>query len=77
MTTATYTIGETYIINHTRKGSFTVRVEHEDDEWVTGEIMSGQPRYMAQDPLYYKEKGESVTLRKCFISNLPKKSEAA
>ncbi len=66
-----FTNGQTYVINHSRKGSFTVTVTHEDDEWVTGTIASGQPRFASQDSYAYAEKGESITLRKSLITNLP------
>jgi putative AlgH/UPF0301 family transcriptional regulator len=30
-----YENGQTYIINHSRKGTFGIHVESQDDEWIT------------------------------------------
>lgn len=59
-----YEINQIYNITHTRKGSFTVQVTSESDEWVTGTIIEGETQAMcAYNKLY---EGESVTMRKSF-----------
>lgn len=60
-----YENGNTYIINHSRKGTFGIRVDSQDDEWLHGEVVGGTARAMMDYNV--KEKGEAITVRKCFI----------
>lgn len=66
-----YENGQTYIINHSRKGRFAMHVEKQDDEWLYGYVAGGTA--MAIMDYNIKEKSEKITVRKCLIRN----SEAA
>ena len=57
--------GKIYTVNHSRKGTFTIRVTHQSDEWVHGEIIQGTAQAMLDYNV--KEKGEDIGLRKEFI----------
>lgn len=62
-----YENGQTYIINHSRKGRFAVHVESQDEEWLYGYVAGGTANAMMDYNV--KEKGEQITVRKCFIIN--------
>jgi hypothetical protein len=59
-------VGQTYKVNHSRKGIFTIRLDHFDQEWVTGYIVDGKAGAM----LEYNEigAGEPITFRKTFAT---------
>lgn len=48
--------GKTYEVTHSRKGRFTLRVENQSEEWLTGLIVDGT-------------ESEEITVRKSFLSN--------
>ncbi len=54
-------VGKTYLVNHSRKGTFTARMTRVDDTWATGVITGGHAGAM----LDYndRDKGEEVTMR--------------
>lgn len=59
-------VGQTYRVNHTRKGTFTIRLDHFDQEWATGYIVEGAADAMLE---YNKvEAGEPITFRKTFAT---------
>ena len=60
----TLEIGKTYDVTHSRKGTFALRVQSQDDEWVTGIILDGKANAMMD----YNKKlpGEEITIRKSF-----------
>lgn len=60
------TEGKTYFVNHTRKGTFFMKLTGQCDEWATGEIVGGEAKAMMDYNV--KEKGESITARKSFAS---------
>ena len=60
-----YELNKVYDITHSRKGRFFVRIESEDDEWVTGEIVSGTASALLDHNV--KETGEKITMRKSLI----------
>lgn len=54
-------IGKTYLVSHSRKGRFTVKVTDQCDTWTTGIIVSGETQAMLD---YNKSfEGEEVTFR--------------
>lgn len=59
-------VGSTYNVNHSRKGKFSLLVQSDSDEWVTGIIVGGKAGAM----LHYNEKecGDEITVRKSFCS---------
>lgn len=60
-----YENGTVYILNHTRKGTFGMLVESQDDEWLHGKVVGGTAKaIMAYN---VKEAGEPITVRKCHI----------
>ncbi len=61
-----YEIGATYIVNHSRKGKFALRVDSQDDEWLTGEVVGGTAKAIMDYNI--KEKGDPITVRKSFLS---------
>lgn len=65
ITNISFEDGQTYIINHTRKGTFGMRVDSQDEVWLHGEVVSGTAQAMMDYNV--KEKGEKITVRKCFI----------
>lgn len=60
-----YENGQVYIINHTRKGTFGMRVDSQDEEWISGEVVGGTADAMMDYNI--KEKGEPITVRKSLI----------
>jgi len=36
--------GKTYLVNHTRKGKFTMKVDNVEKTWISGVIVSGTER---------------------------------
>ena len=63
---AEYIIGQTYIVNHTRKGKFAMRVTEQDDEWIVGVIVSGTANALIRDNV--RGKGEEITVRKSLLT---------
>jgi hypothetical protein len=63
-----FEIGKTYKIDHQRKGVFTIRVESQNEDTVTGIITSG----FAGAMMAYNEKdiGDKISLRKSMITIL-------
>lgn len=57
-----YEINQIYNITHTRKGSFTVQVTSESDEWVTGTIIEGKANAIIDCNV--KHQGDEITMRK-------------
>jgi hypothetical protein len=57
--------GKTYLVNHSRKGSFSMLIESQDDTWANGIITDGKANAM----LDYNEKlkGEKITVRISFL----------
>lgn len=62
-----YENGKVYIINHSRKGTFGMRVDSQDEEWLTGEVVGGTAKAIMEYNV--KEKGEEITVRKNLIKN--------
>jgi putative AlgH/UPF0301 family transcriptional regulator len=62
-----YENGQTYIVNHSRKGTFGLRVDSQDDEWLHGEVVGGVAKAIMDYNV--KETGEPITVRKCLIKN--------
>ncbi len=60
-----YQNGQTYIINHSRKGKFALHVESQDDEWLHGYVAGGTANAMLDYNV--KETGDKITVRKCHI----------
>ncbi len=54
-------VGAVYVVDHSRKGRFTVRVLSVSDIWLTGEIVEGYAAAM----LDYNERGrgDEITIR--------------
>jgi len=57
--------GKEYIITHTRKGMFAMRVDSQDDTWVNGVIVGGATSTMMA--YNEKEKGDNLSIRREFI----------
>lgn len=68
-------IGKTYLVNSSRKGTFTARLQRLDETWATLLITAGK----ASALLEYNErkKGEEVTVRRsfCTFTEQPTSSE--
>jgi len=62
-----YVEGSTYLISHTRKGRFFMRVTGQFDEWLSGVVVAGTAKAMLDYNV--KEAGDEVTLRKSFITS--------
>lgn len=54
------TRGEIYLINHSRKGIFNLEFLYENDNFITGTIVSGRAKFFSGDA----GEGEEITLRK-------------
>jgi uncharacterized protein (UPF0179 family) len=54
-------VGETYQVNHTRKGTFTATLKSADDTWATLEVKTGKAKAMCRYNV--AEAGEEVTVR--------------
>lgn len=62
-----FEVGKTYRIRHSRKGQFVFRVTGMNDEWVSGEIVSGVAKAMLDYNV--REAGEDITVRRSFIQS--------
>lgn len=62
-----YQVGATYLISHTRKGRFFMRVTGQSDECLNGIVVAGTAKAMLDYNV--KEAGDEVTLRKSFITS--------
>lgn len=60
--------GETYRVNHTRKGEFVLYVRSVSDEWIDGVLVSGNPKVM--NPANAIFEGENITARRSFLTPL-------
>ena len=67
--------GKTYLVNHSRKGTFMFLVESQDDEWVTGTVTGGKASAMLDYNV--KQCGEKITSRKSFIRTAVEQPVAA
>lgn len=59
-------IGKTYLVNSSRKGTFTGRLVSEGDDFATFEITAGIAKAMMDYNV--REKGEEVSVRKSFCT---------
>ena len=57
--------GKKYLINHERKGQFTVLVESQDDTWIRCVIVAGTAGAYLEYNI--RDAGENITLRKAHI----------
>jgi hypothetical protein len=55
-------VGKTYKVDHCRKGKFTMKVSHVDDEWVHGHIVEGVA--LALMDYNIKEASEKISVRR-------------
>lgn len=62
-----YQVGATYLISHTRKGRFFMRVTGQCDEWLSGVVVAGTAKAMLDYNV--KEAGDELTIRKSFITS--------
>jgi hypothetical protein len=62
-------VGGKYVVRHTRKGRFSVRIDAISGEWIECTIIGGRAGAM----LSYNERetGEKITLRDCHCSFTP------
>jgi hypothetical protein len=59
-------IGKAYAVTSQRKGSFNMKLTHQDETWATGIITKGKAKaIMAYNEA---EEGEEVTVRKSFTT---------
>jgi hypothetical protein len=58
-------VGQTYVVHHSRKGTFTVRMLAVYDDWIEGEVVDGEVKYLARP---YGESGEKVSMRRSLVS---------
>lgn len=66
MITTTLTVGKTYRVASTRKGTFTGQLVSADNTWATFKITKGRAGAMLQENV--REKGEEVTVRREFCT---------
>lgn len=57
-------VGKIYNVNHSRKGRFILKIISVNDEWITGELIEGDPKYLSEGA--YSVAGEEMTLRESF-----------
>jgi len=60
--------GKTYNVTHCRKGSFTIKVKSQTEDWVTGTLIDGKPEVLVADNQVFE--GEEITLRKTFLTKI-------
>jgi len=62
--------GKIYNVNHSRKGKFTIKVESQNETWLTGTIMKGFAMSIKGNVMY--DEGEKITIRKslCDLTKL-------
>ena len=73
MTEQEIKIGETYKVVSQRKGTFFMKVTHQDDTWDTGIITKGYASAMLSYNVV--DTGEEVTVRKSFTTFTQSKGE--
>ena len=57
--------GKTYLVNHKRKGVFTLTVESQSNGFIHGTITGGEAAAMMEYNI--KHEGENISFRKGFI----------
>jgi len=60
--------GKIYNVVHCRKGSFTVKVTHQDSEWMTGKLVEGNPTMLVA--ANEVSLGKGITLRNSFLTTI-------
>ena len=60
-------VGKTYLINHSRKGTFVAKIKSNDDTWTTGRIVEGQTEALMQCNV--QDVGEDVTFRTRLVNS--------
>lgn len=59
-------VGKSYLVNSSRKGTFSGRLKSLCDTWATFVITGGMARAMLQEN--ERERGEEVTVRRSFCA---------
>lgn len=62
----TITVNALYRVEHSRKGTFTMWVGREDDEFVYGRVVDGEAKAMQRSQ--YKYSGDPIAVRKAFCT---------
>ena len=57
--------GKTYLITHSRKGTFMAHITSQDDTWTKGYVVGGKTKAMCDYNI--KEKGDEITFRTSFV----------
>lgn len=70
-----YQIDRVYRISHRRKGSFTAHITCISDEWVTGTLLSEEPKRVG-GLQGYAETGDALTFRESFTTILEDVTDA-
>ena len=60
-----YENGKTYLIDHSRKGTFAMTITSQDPEWLNGIIAGGKAEAMLEEN--EKEFGDDITIRKTHV----------
>lgn len=63
-------VGDTYQVNHRRKGIFTVQLTKVGRDWLEGTLVEGDPRYMRDHNAVVQ--GAPMILRNDLIDNITK-----
>ena len=66
--------GKIYLVKHSRKGNFRMKVIEDNGEWIDGIIIEGKTNAV----MYYnvREEGEKVTVRKSLCKFIPETKES-
>lgn len=68
-------IGETYHVDHSRKGKFDMLVtaKSDDGEWVSGVVVKGRAKYISMENWMLNAGclGDAITLRRSFATFTP------
>ena len=55
-------VGKIYVVKSQRKGTFIMRITVVNDEWVTGEILTGRAKAIME--YNEREAGDEITVRR-------------
>jgi len=61
-------VGKTYLIDHSRKGTFIAKLLKDDGTWLTVEIVKGRAHYISTMNVGRGVVGDVITIRKSFCT---------
>ncbi len=55
--------GKTYLVDHVRKGQFSLRITEVGGDWVVGVVVAGTARHISSENVWVGGVGTKLTIR--------------